>query len=100
MYEWSRTAVPVDGGVVRSAPFDAGGESLRRRDGSAVILEYGDLDAYEFHTLGSLRCMVERRKGGETAFAQWSARWRGGRNGGTPPGATFHCWNPRSRETP
>jgi hypothetical protein len=32
----------------------------------AVQLGYGPLEAYGFHALESLQCMVERRKGGET----------------------------------
>lgn len=32
----------------------------------ALSLGYGDLDAYGFHALEGLQCMVERRKGGET----------------------------------
>lgn len=34
----------------------------------AVSIGYGDLDAYGFHTLEALQCMVERRKGGETGL--------------------------------
>lgn len=34
----------------------------------AISLGYGDLDAYGFHTLESLQCMVERRAGGETGI--------------------------------
>ncbi len=34
----------------------------------AVSLGYGDLDAYGFHTIESLQCMVERRAGGETGI--------------------------------
>jgi hypothetical protein len=33
---------------------------------SALGLGYGDLDAYGFHALEMLQCMVERRRGGET----------------------------------
>ena len=50
----------------------------------AVIVGYGDLDAYGFHTLESLQCMVERRAGGEKGVAavHWIEgpdvwRWRG-----------------------
>ncbi|MGE3819829.1 MAG: hypothetical protein AB7I30_10355 [Isosphaeraceae bacterium] len=32
----------------------------------ALSLGYGDLDAYGFHALEALQCMVERRRGGET----------------------------------
>ena len=35
----------------------------------AVALGYGAPDAYGFHTLEGLQCLVERRKGGETGIA-------------------------------
>jgi len=35
----------------------------------AVAAGYGDFDAYGFHTLECLQCMVERRHGGETGVA-------------------------------
>jgi hypothetical protein len=51
----------------------------------AVGLGFGAPDAYGFHTLEGLQCLVERRKGGETGIAsvQWIAgegiqAWRGG----------------------
>lgn len=34
----------------------------------AVSLGYGDMDAYGFHTIEALQCMVERRAGGETGI--------------------------------
>ena len=59
-------------------------DTLRRRDGSAVMLGYGDLDAYGFHTLESLQCMVEQRKDGETGIR--SVEWLNGIKSGN--GAT------------
>src|SRR5262249_46745894 len=35
----------------------------------AVSVGYGDIDAYGFHTLEALQCMVERRKGAEKGIA-------------------------------
>jgi hypothetical protein len=88
MYDWSRalkfplmagSSIPL---TVRTPeleiPWGAGLES-------ALMLGYGDLDAYGFHTLESLQCMVVRREGGETGIrsvewlegpAVWS--WRDG----------------------
>jgi len=39
----------------------------------AAAIGYGELDAYGFHTLEGLQCLVERRKGGETGIA--SVQW-------------------------
>lgn len=39
----------------------------------AIAVGYADPDAYGFHTLESLQCLVERRKGGETGIA--SVQW-------------------------
>src|SRR5690348_1304879 len=44
----------------------------------AVAIGYGELDAYGFHTLEGMQCLVERRKGGETGIA--SAQWIEGQN--------------------
>ena len=44
---------------------------------SAVALGYGELDAYGFHTIEALQCMVERRKGGETGIR--SVEWLEGK---------------------
>lgn len=35
----------------------------------ALAIGYGDLEAYGFHTLEALQCMIERRAGGETGVA-------------------------------
>lgn len=43
---------------------------------NAVVLGYGGVDAYGFHTLESLQCMVERRKNGETGIR--SVEWLDG----------------------
>jgi hypothetical protein len=52
---------------------------------NAIALGYGELDAYGFHTLEALQCMVERRKGGETGIrsVEWIEgdavwKWRDG----------------------
>jgi hypothetical protein len=51
----------------------------------AVSVGYGDLDAYGFHTLETLQCMVERREGAENGLAavEWVEgdavwKWRDG----------------------
>ena len=42
----------------------------------AVALGFGDPDAYGFHTMEGLQCLIERRKGGETGIA--SVEWVAG----------------------
>lgn len=88
MYGWSRelkfpmmagSSIPLtQRSPLLEIPFGANVEN-------AVALGYGELDAYGFHTLEALQCMVERRKGGETGLravewiegdAVWS--WRDG----------------------
>jgi len=88
MYDWSRelnfpfaagSSIPV---TVRTPELEIPhGAKIRR----AVQTGYGGTDAYGFHTLESLQCMVERREGGETGVksvemlegdAVW--RWRDG----------------------
>jgi hypothetical protein len=86
MYDWSRelhfpfmagSSIPV---TVRrpdlEIPYDANIEH-------AVVVGYGGLDAYGFHTVEALQCMVERRAGGEKGIAsvEWLegdavAQWR------------------------
>lgn len=44
----------------------------------AVALGFGDPDAYGFHTMEGLECLIERRKGGETGIA--SVEWIGGKD--------------------
>ena len=48
----------------------------------AVMIGYGPFEAYGFHALEGLQCMVERRKGGETgvqggAVSTGEAMWQG-----------------------
>ena len=88
IYAWSRelnfpfmagSSIPV--GVrtpFRELPYDAEVEE-------AVVVGYGDFDAYGFHTLEALQCMVERRRGGETGIrsVEWLEgeevwKWRDG----------------------
>ena len=42
----------------------------------AVCVAYGGVDSYDFHALGTLQCMVERRDGGECGV-QWLQAYRG-----------------------
>jgi hypothetical protein len=88
MYRWTRelhvpflagSSIPV---TVRKPELElALGTRLRH----AISVGYGDLDAYGFHTLEGLQCMVERRRGGETGIAlvEWLEgdavwKWREG----------------------
>ena len=88
IYGWSRelnfpfmagSSIPVN---VRTPfleiPYEAEVEN-------AVAIGYGDLEAYGFHTLEALQCMVERRKGGEIGIrsVEWLEgedvwKWRDG----------------------
>jgi len=52
----------------------------------AVVVGYGGVEAYGFHALETLQCMVERRKGGETGvrrvqLLEGDAVWKAGRDG-------------------
>jgi hypothetical protein len=88
MYDWSRelkipfmagSSIPV---TVRTPELEIPyGAKIPR----AVQAGYGPLDAYGFHTLEAMQCMLERRAGGETGVASvemiegeavW--RWRDG----------------------
>ena len=95
MYDWSRdlkfplmagSSIPL---TVRTPEVEIPwGAELE----GALMLGYGDLDAYGFHTLESMQCMVERRNGGETGIrslewldgpAVWN--WRDGAGSWTVP---------------
>ena len=72
MYDWSRelkipfmagSSIPV---TVRTPELEIPyGAKIKH----AVQTGYGPLDAYGFHTLESMQCMLERRAGGETGIA-------------------------------
>ena len=72
MYDWSQelnipfmagSSIPV---TVRSPDLEI---PYGAKIGHAVQVGYGPLDAYGFHTLEAMQCMVERRAGGETGIA-------------------------------
>ena len=67
--------IPVHGGFFHSADHSqpALDPPLDIPITEAVTIGYGPADAYGFHTLEGLQCMVERRKGGETGIA--SVQW-------------------------
>ncbi len=72
MYDWSRELkFPLMAGS--SIPVTIRVPDLELPLGCAlehaVSVGFGDLDAYGFHTLEALECMVERRKGAETGVA-------------------------------
>src|SRR5262245_24702636 len=94
MAQWSRdlrfplmagSSIPVTVRVPElEVPYNAEFEN-------ALAVGYGDVDAYGFHTLETLQCMVERRAGGEKGVASvqmlegeevW--RWRDSAQG---------CWS-------
>jgi hypothetical protein len=88
MYDWTRelkipfmagSSIPV---TVRAPELEF---PLGTRIEHAVGVGYGELDAYGFHTLEGLQCMVERRRGAESGVAavEWIEgdavwRWREG----------------------
>ncbi|MGH9657402.1 MAG: hypothetical protein ACRD96_02600 [Bryobacteraceae bacterium] len=58
----------------------------------AAMVGYGDFDAYGFHTLEAMQCMIERRRGGETGIAavEWVEgeavwKWRDGEGSWSRP---------------
>ncbi|MCC6861363.1 MAG: hypothetical protein IT158_22535 [Bryobacterales bacterium] len=71
MYDWSKelkfpfmagSSIPVTVRVPElEIPYNA-------RIEGAVSVGYGGLDAYGFHSLETLQCMIERRRGGETGI--------------------------------
>jgi hypothetical protein len=76
MYRWSRELkFPFMAGS--SIPVTVRRPELELEQGCriehAVGVGYADLDAYGFHTLEGLQCMVERRNGGEKGVA--AVRW-------------------------
>ncbi len=96
-YSWEKAKQMYDWSVELEFPFMAGSSipvtvrtpELEIRPGAAirraVQVGYGPLDAYGFHTLEAMQCMVERRAGGESGVesvellegdAVW--RWRDG----------------------
>lgn len=95
MYGWSRELkYPLMAGS--SIPLTQRTPALEIPYGAevqnAVALGYGELDAYGFHTLEALQCMVERRKGGETGIrsVEWLEgdavwKWRDGPGRWTVP---------------
>jgi hypothetical protein len=95
MYDWSRELkIPFMAGS--SIPVTVRTPELEIRYGAkiprAVQTGYGPLDAYGFHTLEAMQCMLERRAGGETGVASvemiegeavW--RWRDGQGKWSKP---------------
>jgi hypothetical protein len=49
---------------------------LGARIGEALSVGYGPVDAYDFHGLETIQCMVERRRGGESGV-KWLQAYRG-----------------------
>ena len=88
MYRWARelrvpfmagSSIPV---TIRRPELEL---AMRSRVQHAASVGYGELDAYGFHTLEGLQCMLERRRGGETGIAavEWLEgdavwKWRDG----------------------
>ena len=95
MYDWTRELkIPFMAGssipVTVRTPFLEIPRGARIEN--AVSVGYGDFDAYGFHTLETLQCMVERRRGGETGIAavEWIDgdavwQWRDGAGAWSAP---------------
>jgi hypothetical protein len=96
-YSWESARKMYDAAKAMKVPFMAGSSipvtvrvpELEIPAGAkiehAVAVGYGDMDAYGFHTLETLQCMVERREGAETGVAgvEWLEndavwKWRDG----------------------
>ncbi len=92
-YNWRDAKWMYDRALEMGFPFMAGSSlpvgyrrpwlELRKgcRIGEAVTLGYGGAEAYGYHTIETLQCMVERRAGGETGLAsveyrEGDAVWR------------------------
>ncbi len=97
-YAWSDAKHMVDTARELHIPFMAGSSvPVMWRQPSATIpigseiteavaLGYGGLEAYGFHTLEGMQCLLERRKGGETGVksvqaVQGDAIWQAERDG-------------------
>ncbi|MCX6594291.1 MAG: hypothetical protein NTZ56_22480 [Acidobacteria bacterium] len=80
-YSWEKAKKLYDEAAALKVPWFAGSSlpvTVRIPDVSlpvgvefedACVIGFGDADAYGFHLLEVLQCMVERRKGGETGVA-------------------------------
>jgi hypothetical protein len=103
-YSWEKAKKMYDTSRAMKIPFMAGSSipvtvrvpELEIPSGAriehAVAVGYGDMDAYGFHTLETLQCMVERREGGETGVAsvEWVEndavwKWRDGEGAWSVP---------------
>ncbi|HZT34085.1 MAG TPA: hypothetical protein VFA33_29605 [Bryobacteraceae bacterium] len=99
-YSWEKAKKMYDETREMKIPFMAGSSipvtvrvpeleiPLGARLEHAVVVGYGDMDAYGFHTLEALQCMVERRAGAETGVAavEWLEgeavwKWRASEQG-------------------
>ena len=97
-YNWSDAKWMLDRATALKIPFMAGSSvplawrnpwmeyELETPVTGAIALAYGGLDAYGFHGLEALQCMVERRRGGETGISavqclEGDAVWRAGDEG-------------------